>query len=58
MTTKAALLSILGQQDKAMNVLNEVLRSDANHYLALVRRSQVYKKVNRIIYRKVSLSEH
>lgn len=28
-----------------MSTLNEVLRSDPNHYLALMRRSQVYKKV-------------
>lgn len=27
-----------------MSTLNEVLRSDPNHYLALMRRSQVYKK--------------
>ena len=56
MTTKAALLSIVGQQDKAMSVLNEVLRADGNHYLALVRRSQVYKKVDVLVYRKISLS--
>ena len=45
MTTKAALHQILGELDKAMNTLNEILRVDANHYLALIRRSQVYKKV-------------
>jgi hypothetical protein len=28
-----------------MTTLNEVLRADPNHYLALIRRSQVYKKV-------------
>lgn len=28
-----------------MSTLNEVLRTDPNHYLALIRRSQVYKKV-------------
>lgn len=44
MTTKAALHQILGELDKAMNTLNEILRVDANHYLALIRRSQVYKK--------------
>lgn len=44
MSTKGALLSILGEVDKAMGVLNEVLRSDPNHYLALMRRSQAYKK--------------
>ena len=45
MTTQAALYTILGQFDKAMNVLNEVLRNDNGHYLALVRRSQLYKRV-------------
>ena len=45
MTTKAALQGILGDLDKAMNTLNEVLRTDPNHYLALLRRGQVYKKV-------------
>jgi Tfp pilus assembly protein PilF len=45
MSTKGALLCILGEVDKAMGVLNEVLRSDPNHYLALMRRSQAYKKV-------------
>ena len=45
MTTKASLQQILGDVDKAMGTLNEVLRVDPNHYLALIRRSQVYKKV-------------
>ena len=45
MTTKATLQQILGDVDKAMGTLNEVLRVDPNHYLALIRRSQVYKKV-------------
>lgn len=45
MTTKAALQSILGDQDGAMSTLNEVLRTDPNHYLSMIRRSQVYKKV-------------
>lgn len=45
MTTKGALLTILGEFDKAMSVLNEVLRNDSSHYLALMRRSQLYKKV-------------
>lgn len=44
MTTKASLQSILGEVDRAMSTLNEILRTDANHYLALIRRSQVYKK--------------
>lgn len=46
MTAKAALLCILGDFDLSMSTLNEVLRTDPNHYLALIRRSQVYKKVN------------
>lgn len=46
MTTKAALHQILGELDRAMSTLNEILRSDQNHYLALIRRSQVYKKVS------------
>jgi Tfp pilus assembly protein PilF len=46
MTTKAALQSILGEQDSAMSTLNEVLRTDPSHYLAMIRRSQVYKKVS------------
>ena len=45
MTTKGALLTILGEFDRAMSVLNEVLRNDSSHYLALMRRSQLYKKV-------------
>jgi Tfp pilus assembly protein PilF len=45
MTAKGALLTILGDFDRAMSVLNEVLRSDPNHYLAIMRRSQLYKKV-------------
>ena len=45
MSTKGALLCILGEFDRAMATLNEVLRSDPSHYLALMRRSQVYKKV-------------
>lgn len=57
MTTKAALQSILGDQDAAMNTLNEVLRTDPNHYLAMIRRSQVYKKVPQCLLRKESLIE-
>jgi len=45
MSSKGALLCILGDFDRAMSTLNEVLRSDPNHYLSLMRRSQVYKKV-------------
>lgn len=56
MSTKGALLSILGEVDKAMGVLNEVLRSDPNHYLALMRRSQAYKKVLVLTFRKGNLT--
>ena len=56
MSTKGALLSILGEVDKAMGVLNEVLRSDPNHYLALMRRSQAYKKVLVLSFRKGNLT--
>lgn len=49
MSTKGALLSILGDQEKAMSVLNEIVKNQPNHYLALIRRSQVYKKVHRSI---------
>ena len=45
MSTKGALLCILGEIDRALSTLNEILRNDPNHYLALMRRSQVYKKV-------------
>lgn len=54
MTTKGALLSILGELDKAMSTLNEVIKNDSNHYLALIRRSQVYKKVKIILKREES----
>lgn len=57
MTTKASLQSILGEVDRAMSTLNEILRTDANHYLALIRRSQVYKKVFFGLARKESLTE-
>ena len=57
MTTKASLQSILGDVDRAMSTLNEVLRTDANHYLALTRRSQVYKKVFFSLGRKESSIE-
>lgn len=54
MTAKAALLTILGELDKAMSVLSEVLRTDPSHYLALMRRSQLYKKVLMETFRKGS----
>jgi hypothetical protein len=54
MTSKAALQTILGEHDRAMSTLNEVIRSDPNHYLALIRRSQVYKKVVLLALRKAS----
>mgnify|MGYP006933471964 CR=1 FL=1 len=37
-----------------MSTLNEVLRADPSHYLALVRRSQVYKKVFSVRFRRGS----
>ena len=49
MSTKGALLCILGEIDRALSTLNEILRNDPNHYLALMRRSQVYKKVSQTI---------
>jgi tetratricopeptide (TPR) repeat protein len=54
MSTKGALQCILGEFDRAMSTLNEVLRSDPNHYLALMRRSQVYKKVRPASLRKAN----
>ena len=52
MTTKAALQNITGECDRAMATLNEILRTDPNHYLALIRRSQVYKKVRLVFMKK------
>lgn len=37
-----------------MTTLNEVLRTDPNHYLAMIRRSQVYKKVFFVGFRRES----
>lgn len=37
-----------------MTTLNEVLRTDPNHYLAMIRRSQVYKKVFFVRFRRES----
>jgi hypothetical protein len=54
MTTKAALLTITGQLDKAAATLSEVLREDSTHYLALLRRSQLYKKVAMATFRRAS----
>lgn len=54
MTAKAALLTILGELERAMSVLSEVLRSDPSHYLALMRRSQLYKKVGSGLLRRGS----
>ena len=58
MTAQAALHTILGQFDKAMSALNEVLRNDSSHFLALIRRSQLYKKVELHLVRRESSIEH
>jgi hypothetical protein len=52
MTAKGGLLTILGDFERAMSVLNEVIRNDSSHYLALMRRSQLYKKVSLLALRK------
>ncbi|CAM6000184.1 unnamed protein product [Sphagnum balticum] len=44
LSTKGALQCILGDHDRAISTLNEVLKSEPTHYLCLIRRSQVYKK--------------
>lgn len=54
MTAKGALLGILGELDKAMATLNEVIKGDSSHYLGLIRRSQVFKKVQSCILREGS----
>ena len=54
MTAKGALLTILGDFERAMSVLSEVIRNDSSHYLALMRRSQLYKKVAVMALRKAS----
>lgn len=45
LSTKATLEYILGEYDKALSTLNSVLNRDHTHFLCLLRRSQVYKKV-------------
>jgi hypothetical protein len=45
LSTKATLEYILGEFDKALVTLNSVLTRDHSHFLCLLRRSQVYKKV-------------
>lgn len=45
MSSKGALMSILGDQKGALDCLNEVLKEDPYHALCLMRRSQVLKKV-------------
>lgn len=44
-SAKATLEYILGDYDAALSTLNSVLKKDPYHFLSLLRRSQVYKKV-------------
>lgn len=55
LSTKATLEYILGDYDTALTTLNSVLSKDPYHYLCLMRRSQVFKKVKQNISRKISL---
>lgn len=54
MSTKATLEYILADYDKALLTLNSVLSKDSSHFLCLLRRSQVYKKVDLQPRRKIS----
>jgi hypothetical protein len=45
LSAKATLQYILGDYDAALTTLNAVLKKDPYHFLSLLRRSQVYKKV-------------
>jgi Tfp pilus assembly protein PilF len=44
-SAKASLEYILGDYDAALATINGVLRRDPYHFLSLLKRSQVYKKV-------------
>ncbi len=46
LSTKATLQYILGKYDDSLKTLNGVLKKDPYHFLSLLRRSQVYKKVS------------
>jgi len=46
MSTKATLQYVMGEYDDALTTLNSILSKDCCHFLALMRRSQAYKKVN------------
>lgn len=49
-SSEAALRTILGELDNALKVCNEVLENDKQHWLCLLRRSQIYKKVRVFLY--------
>ena len=50
--------AIFDDFDAALATLNSVLNKDSNHFLSLLRRSQVYKKVNLRPRRKISSDAH
>lgn len=44
----------MGNYDEALTTLNSVLKNDPNHFLSLLRRSQVYKKVLLVLVRRTN----
>ena len=54
LSTQATLEYILGDFDKSLATLSSILSKDPGHFLSLLRRSQVYKKVVNFTFRKVN----
>lgn len=55
-SSEAALRAILGEQEAAISILNSVLAENKQHWLSLLRRSQIYKKVFIFLRSKISWS--
>ena len=56
-SSEAALRTILGEYESALSILNEVLKEEKQHWLSLIRRSQVYKKVRAKLFSKINLKK-